>query len=83
MLLRGLAMFAVVSAFGMGCGGAEVPEEAEQLGQDSAALLQSCETLQTRRCTPDAEVGCQWADGAYGDCFCQNIPFNTWVCLRE
>ncbi|GMT98648.1 hypothetical protein KH5H1_27670 [Corallococcus caeni] len=86
MLLRGFAMFAVVSIFGMGCGGAEVTDGAEsgvQPGQDSAELLSSCETLQTRRCTPGAETGCQWANGTFGECFCQEIPANTWVCLSN
>ncbi|MBZ4330323.1 hypothetical protein NR800_21660 [Corallococcus interemptor] len=84
MLLRGFAMFAVVSIFGMGCGGAEVTDDAEsgvQPGQDSAALATSCETLQTRTCSPGAETGCQWANGTFGECFCQEIPFNKWVCL--
>ncbi|MFP2904379.1 hypothetical protein ACLESD_04855 [Pyxidicoccus sp. 3LFB2] len=83
MLLRGLAMFAVVSVFGMGCGGAEVTEGTEQLGEDSAELAYSCEVLQTRRCTPDAVMGCNFADGTPGDCFCQAIPHNKWVCLRD
>ncbi|MBN9682721.1 MULTISPECIES: hypothetical protein [unclassified Corallococcus] len=86
MLLRGFAMFAVVSIFGMGCGGAEVTDGAEsgaQPGQVSAEALSSCETLQTRRCSPGAETGCQWADGAFGECFCQEIPANKWVCLRN
>ena len=83
MFLRGLAMVAVVSVFGLGCGGAEVTEGTEQLGQDSAGLLQSCETLQTRRCTPGAETGCQWANGTFGECFCQEIPANKWVCLSN
>lgn len=85
MVLRGLAMFAVVSIFGMGCGGAEVTDGAEsavQPGQDSAELISSCETLQTRRCSPGAETGCQWANGTYGECFCQEIPFNKWVCFN-
>ncbi|RKH33577.1 hypothetical protein D7Y13_11660 [Corallococcus praedator] len=86
MFLRGLAMFAVVSVFGMGCGGAEVTEGAESgesLGQDSAELINSCETLQTRRCSPGAETGCQFANGTFGECFCQEIPFNKWVCLSN
>ncbi|MCY1042888.1 hypothetical protein OV208_16330 [Corallococcus sp. bb12-1] len=86
MFLRGLAMFAVVSVFGMGCGGAEVTDGAEigvQPGQDSAGLLSSCETLQTRRCSPGAETGCQWANGTFGECFCQEIPANKWVCLSN
>ncbi|QRO00842.1 hypothetical protein JRI60_18305 [Archangium violaceum] len=83
MFLRGLAMVAVVSVFGMGCGGTEVTEEGSELGQDSAALIQSCEYLQGRVCRPDAELGCQWANGTFGECFCQNIPSNKWVCLTE
>ncbi|NNB84992.1 hypothetical protein [Corallococcus exiguus] len=86
MLLRGLAMFAVVSIFGMGCGGAEVTDGAEsdmQAGQVSVELANSCETLQTRRCNPGAETGCQWANGTFGECFCQEIPFNKWVCLSN
>ncbi|NPD24437.1 hypothetical protein D7Y27_19975 [Corallococcus sp. AB004] len=84
MLLRGFAMFAVVSIFGMGCGGAEVTDGAEsdmQAGQVSAELATSCETLQTRRCNPGSETSCQWANGTFGECFCQEIPFNKWVCL--
>ncbi|CAM3327731.1 hypothetical protein G4177_24760 [Corallococcus sp. ZKHCc1 1396] len=86
MSLRGIAMFAVVSVFGMGCGGAEVTDGAEsgvQPGQVSAELANSCETLQTRRCSPGAETGCQWANGTYGECFCQEIPANKWVCLSN
>ncbi|MGE6758256.1 hypothetical protein D7X55_35675 [Corallococcus sp. AB049A] len=81
-MLRGFAMFAFVSIFGMGCGGAEVMDEA-QMGQSSAELINSCETLQTRRCTPGAETGCQWANGTFGECFCQEIPANKWVCLSN
>ncbi|NNB94101.1 hypothetical protein HJC10_09950 [Corallococcus exiguus] len=86
MLLRGLAMFAVVSIFGMGCGGAEGMDGVEsdvQAGQVSSELANSCETLQTRRCSPGAETGCQWANGTFGECFCQEIPFNKWVCLSN
>ncbi|NMO20370.1 hypothetical protein HPC49_36820 [Pyxidicoccus fallax] len=86
MSLRGLAMFAVVSVFGMGCGGAEVTEgteTGEQLGQGSAELIQSCEYLSGRHCRPETEIGCQWANGTIGYCFCQNIPFNDWVCMTE
>ncbi|RKH40862.1 hypothetical protein [Corallococcus sicarius] len=86
MSLRGLAMFAVVSIFGMGCGGTEVTDGVESgvpSGQDSAELISSCETLQTRRCSPGAETGCQWANGTFGECFCQEIPFNKWVCLSS
>ncbi|RKH45962.1 hypothetical protein [Corallococcus sicarius] len=87
MFLRGLAMFAVVSIFGMGCGGTEVAaevtegtESGESLGQDSAALIDSCETLQTRNCVYDTSRGCQWANGAQGECYCQDVPFNKWFC---
>ncbi|RKH89896.1 hypothetical protein D7Y21_08720 [Corallococcus sp. AB045] len=86
MLLRGFAMFAVVSIFGMGCGGAEVTDGAEngvQPGQASAELVNSCETLQTRRCSPGGITGCQWANGTFGECFCQEIPANKWVCLSN
>ncbi|AFE07081.1 hypothetical protein COCOR_06709 [Corallococcus coralloides DSM 2259] len=86
MLLRGFVMAAVVSIFGMGCGGAEVTEGVEgdvQTGQDSAALATSCETLQTRRCNPGAITGCQFANGAFAECFCQEIPHNKWVCLAD
>ena len=83
MLLRGLAMAAVVSVFGMGCGGTEVTEgteSGESLGQDSAALADSCETLQTRPCVYDTSNFCQWSNGAPGECYCQDVPFNKWFC---
>ncbi|QSQ27661.1 hypothetical protein JY651_23335 [Pyxidicoccus parkwayensis] len=83
MLLRGFAMVAVVCVFGMGCGGAEVmevPESSEQLGQDSAALANSCETLQTRPCVYDTSNSCYWSNGALGECYCQDVPFNKWFC---
>ncbi len=86
MFLRVLAIASVVSVFGMGCGGGEVTEGTEggeQPGQDSAELISSCDTLQTRRCTPGAETGCQWPNGTFGECFCQEIPHNTWVCLSN
>ncbi len=84
MFLRGLAMVAVVSVFGVGCGGAEVtegPESSEPLGQDSAALVdETCDVLQTRNCIYDSSRGCQWANGAQGECYCQDVPFNKWFC---
>lgn len=80
MFLRGLAMVAVVSVLGMGCGGAEVTEEGSELDQDSAALTDSCETLQTLNCVYDSSRGCQWASGAQGECYCQDVPFNKWFC---
>ncbi|WNG48397.1 hypothetical protein F0U60_32940 [Archangium minus] len=83
MFLRGLAMAAVVSVFGMGCGGVEVTEGAEsgeQLGQDTSELSDSCEVLQTRNCVYDTSRGCQWNSGALGECYCQDVPFNKWFC---
>lgn len=56
-------------------------ESGVQPGQSSAELVSSCETLQTRRCSPGAITGCQWANGTFGECFCQEIPANKWVCL--
>jgi hypothetical protein len=83
MFLRGIAIAAVVAVFGMGCGGAEVMEgagSAEPLGEDSAALLDSCEVLQTRRCIHDSSAGCQWASGAQGECYCLDVPSSKWFC---
>ncbi|MFP2904378.1 hypothetical protein ACLESD_04850 [Pyxidicoccus sp. 3LFB2] len=81
MLLRALAIASVVSVFGMGCGGTEVMEDTGQLGQDSAALVdETCDVLQTRNCIYDSARGCTWANGAQGECYCQDVPFNKWFC---
>ncbi|MCY1042889.1 hypothetical protein OV208_16335 [Corallococcus sp. bb12-1] len=43
-------------------------------------LVDSCETLQARNCVYDTSTGCQWANGAQGECYCQDVPFNKWFC---
>ncbi|WP_164007497.1 hypothetical protein [Pyxidicoccus trucidator] len=84
MFLRVLALASVVSVFGVGCGGGEVPEGAEGVSQpeqsSSSELVSTCESLQGKTCSPEREIGCTWTSGAPGECYCQNIPFNKWVC---
>ena len=82
MFLRGFAIAAVISVFGMGCGGTEQMEgveSGEQLGQDSSELNETCEVLQTRTCIWDSSRSCYWSNGALGECYCQGSP-NPWFC---
>jgi hypothetical protein len=84
MVRRVLAFAAFVSI--MGCGGAEVAEGTETGAlpeQEVSAQAATCESLQGRVCSPDREIGCTWANGAPGYCFCQAIPHNKWVCLTD
>ncbi|MCP3061079.1 hypothetical protein LXT21_20055 [Myxococcus sp. K38C18041901] len=82
MILRVLALAAFVSI--VGCGGAEVPEGTETGAlpeQEVSAQAATCESLQNRACNPDREIGCTFANGTLGYCFCQAIPHNKWVCM--
>ncbi|NVJ27501.1 MULTISPECIES: hypothetical protein [Myxococcus] len=84
MVLRVLALAAFVSI--VGCGGAEVAEGTETGAlpeQDVSAQAATCESLQGRGCNPDREIGCTFANGTPGYCFCQAIPHNKWVCMSN
>ncbi|MFP2903983.1 hypothetical protein ACLESD_02685 [Pyxidicoccus sp. 3LFB2] len=77
----------VVSIFGVGCGGGEVPEGAadvsEQPGQVSAELVKPCSDVIGKVCRPESVIGCVMPDGAFAECFCQQVPSNKWVCLAD
>lgn len=84
MALRVLALAAFVSI--IGCGGAEVPEGTEPGAlpqQEVSTQAATCESLQGKVCSPDREIGCTFANGTAGYCFCQAIPHNRWVCLSN
>jgi hypothetical protein len=87
MVLRVLALVSVVSIFGVGCGGGEVPEGSadvsEQPGQVSAELIKSCGEVIGKVCTPESVIGCVMPDGAIAECLCQQKPANKWVCWVE
>ncbi|QSQ19828.1 hypothetical protein JY651_31665 [Pyxidicoccus parkwayensis] len=82
MSLRVLALAAFVSIVGVGCGGGEATEESgAPTEQQTSSLAATCESLQGKVCTPDREIGCTYTNGTPGECFCQAIPFNKWVCM--
>ncbi|MCP3138921.1 hypothetical protein [Pyxidicoccus xibeiensis] len=87
MVLRVLALAAFVSVVGVGCGGGELPEGAESGApvqeETSASAARTCEYYQGKACNPDREIGCTFANGTPGYCFCQAIPHNNWVCLAD
>ncbi|XXF79660.1 hypothetical protein P2318_07850 [Myxococcaceae bacterium GXIMD 01537] len=82
MFRRVMAAVCIASALGLGCGGAEVSSgEEQESAQDTAALATTCEALQGKTCSPDTDRGCLYSNGTPGECFCQAIPFNKWVCI--
>lgn len=87
MFQRVLVSAFLASVVGLGCGG-EAPQAGEgteaPVSQDTAALVETCETRQTRYCSPIVEpVSCYYSDGTYGECYCPPSPYNKWVCFRD
>ncbi|MCE9668699.1 hypothetical protein LY474_12820 [Myxococcus stipitatus] len=81
------AVLALALTLGLtACGGVEptnetLAEGTESTGESRAELAGSCEALIGTFCRPGTlEIGCTWNDGAEGGCYCQNTPFNKWVC---
>ncbi|WP_426749146.1 hypothetical protein [Myxococcus sp. Y35] len=71
------------------CGGMEPGAEENAAGLENAAAIQSesseltgtCESLSGTFCSPrPLERPCYWSDGAEGYCYCQDPPFNKWLC---
>lgn len=84
MLRRIFVSAFLAAAMGLGCGGGELPADSGNgtPEQDKAGLLMSCDTMQNRVCNPLSEGACVYGDGTLGECYCQDIPFNRWVCMR-